>query len=204
LDDSIKSTIRLLADTRKELASIPSSTATDEPRQEVKVDELLAYAKFISRTTVPPTFRKKDLALLPAKNEAAQAQIANGMATPPPATQEPQDEPYTRVDNVGTKAMNEEQKQALDPQLPWTPWPDHDVIRRGALAHIQRMVENGQDPGIVLTDEEQAEKDKIKKEEEERERLAQEEAEKRRMSMFDTAAMRRRPTYSSDVFDPDA
>jgi hypothetical protein len=176
--------------------------SADEPRQEVKVDELLAYAKFISRTTVPPTFRKKDIPPLPTKTELAQAQISNGIATPPAGVQDQGSGPYERVENVGTKAMNEVQKVLLEPTLPWTPWPGPEVIQNGALGAIQRMVENDQDPGSVLTAEEQAEKDRTKKEDEEREKLAQEEAEKRRMSMFDTAAMRRRPTYS-DVFDPD-
>ena len=203
LDNTLRDTIRLLADTRKEILAIPSSTTSDEPRREVKVDELLAYAKFISKTTVPPTFRKQDLPPLPTNGENARAHITNGIATPPTATQEPDSAPYIRSENVGTKAMNEDQKRLLDPLqgLPFEPWPSHDVMQQGALGDIQRMVESGQDPGSVLTAEEQAEADRKRKEGEERERQAQEAAERRRMSMFDTGAMRRKPTL--DVFDPD-
>lgn len=203
LDETLKNTIKLLADTRKEILAIPSSNTGEEPRRDVKVDELLAYAKFISKTTVPPTFRKHDLPLLPAKSDSAQAQMTNGIATPPQAAQVSESAPYVRSENVGTKAMNEEQKRLLDPLagLPFEPWPSHDVMQRGVLGNIQRMIENGQDPDSVLTAEEQAEVDRKKTEEEERERKVQEEAERRRMSMFDTGALRRRTT--TDVFNPD-
>ena len=203
LDETLRSTLKLLADTRKEILAIPSSTTTEEPRREVKADELLAYAKFISKTTVPPTFRKHDKLPLPIKSDNAQAQITNGIATPPLAGQKLDGASYVRSENVGTKAMNEDQKRLLDPLqgLTFEPWPSHDIIQRGALGDIQRMIENGQDPASVLTAEEQAEFDRRKREGEELERKAQEEAERRRMSMFDTGAMRRRPTL--DVFDPD-
>jgi len=202
LDETLKNTLKLLADTRKEILAIPSS-ASEEPRRKVKVDELLAYAKFISPTTVPPTFRKQDLPMLPAKSDNAKAQITNGMATPPQAAQDSESAAYVRSENVGTKAMKEGQKRLLDPLagLPFEPWPSRDVMQRGALGYIQRMIENGQDPGSVLTAEEQAEADRKKKENEEMDKKALEEAERRRMSMFDTGAMRRRPTV--DVFDPD-
>ena len=201
LDETLRNTLRLLADARKEILAIPSSTTIDESRREVKADELLAYAKFISKTTVPPTFRTQDIP--PMKSENAQAQITNGMATPPQATQEPENAAYVQSENVGMKAMNKEQKELIDPlkNLPFEPWPSAQIIQSGALGDIQRMIENGQDPSSVLTAEEQAEVDRKRKEDEERERKAQEEAESRRMSMFDTGAMRRRPTM--DVFDPD-
>lgn len=205
LDETLKNTLRLLADTRKEIMAIPSSATSEEPRREVDVDELLAYAKFISRTTVPPTFRKQDLPLLlVAKSDGAHAQISNGMATPPHAAQDPESAPYVRSENVGTKAMNEGQKRMLDAQkdLPFEPWPSAQIMQSGALGTMQRMLESGQDPGSVLTAEEQAEADRKKKEDEEKEKKLQEERDRRRMSMFDTSgAMRKRPT--TDVFDPD-
>lgn len=124
--------------------------------------------------------------------------MTNGIATPPTGAQD-----ETHPESIGVKAMSAEQKENLNPTLSWAPWPEYDVIAAGALMQIQRMVENGQDPGGVLTAEEQVEFDKRRKEEEEKEKLAQEEAEKRRMSLFDTgAALRRRTTYE-DVFDPD-
>lgn len=203
LDETLKNTLKLLADTRREIQAIPTANAADEPRREVEVDELLAYAKFISKTTVPPTFRKQDLPLLSSKDDSAQAQITNGMATPPQATQDPESATYVKGENVGTKAMNEEQKRLLDPLagLPFEPWPSRDVMQRGALGAIQRMTENGIDPATVLTAEEQAEADRRKKEEEEIEKKAQEEKAKRRDAMFETGGSGRRQTV--DVFDPD-
>lgn len=202
LDETLRNTIKLLADTRKDILAIPASTTTEDVRREVKVEDLLAYAKFISKTTVPPTFRKQDLLPFHTKSDNAQAQITNGMATPP-AAKEPDGTASFQDENVGTKAMSEEQKRLLNPLqgLPFEPWPSHEVIQRGALGAIQRMIENGQDPGDMLTAEEQAELDRKKTEDEELEKRALEEAERRRMSMFDTGAIRRRPTL--DVFDPD-
>lgn len=204
LDETLKNTIKLLADTRKEIMAIPSSGSSEESKRTVDVDELLAYAKFISKTTVPPTFRKQDLLLLPVKSEGAHAQIANGIATPPQAAQDHESAPYVKSENVGTKAMNEGQKRMLDPQrdLPFMPWPSPDIIQRGALGTIQRMIDNGEDPGSVLTAEEQAEADRKKKEEEERERQAAQAERERRENLFDApGSMKRRPTV--DVFNPD-
>lgn len=204
LDEMLRDTIKLLADTRKEILSIPSSGGSDEPRRELKVDELLSYAKYISKTTVPPTFRKQDVPLPAVKTELARAQIANGIATPASRAQEDEHVPYSNPDNVSAKAMKNEDKRWLNPleALPFEPWPSHDVIQRGALADIQRMIEAGRDPGEVLTAEEQAEADRRKREEEEREKAAQAERERRRMSMFDTGGVRRRETMG-DVFNPD-
>jgi hypothetical protein len=203
LEEALKNTIRTLADTRKDILAIPAVSTAEEPRREVKVDELLAYARFISKTTVPPTFRKQDVPLPPpVKTEPTQT--PKEIETPASGAQDAENTLYKRTENVGTKTMDADSKEFINPKdLPFEPWPAHDIIQRGALADIQRMIENGQDPGSVLTAEEQAEVDRTKKEEEEKERLAQEEAERRRMSMFDTgAAVRRRPTMG-DVFNPD-
>ena len=204
LDSTLKNTIQLLADTRKEILDVPTFSADEQPKREVGVDELLAYAKFISKTTVPPTFRKQEIPAPAIKSENTNVQITNGIATPPSGVQESNGETNGHTANIGTKALNAESKSFLDPLqgLPFEPWPSHEVIQRGALADIQRIVESGQDPGSILTAEEQAMVDEKRKEDEERERLAQEEAERRRMSMFDTGQMRRRGTMN-DVFNPD-
>lgn len=87
LDEQIKSTLRLLADTRKELLSIPTCASTEDQdddvedsRRQVKVKDLLSYAKFISKTTVPPTFRTavpEVVSQLPSSGDGS-----NGPATP--------------------------------------------------------------------------------------------------------------------------
>lgn len=194
----------MLADTRKEIMAIPSSSTSEEPKREVEVDELLAYAKFISKTTVPPTFRKKEIPLPSIKSGETNAQITNGIATPPAGAQDHDNSQYTRTENVDVNAMNANGKSSIDlpKDLPFIPWPSQEVIQRGALADVQRMIDSGQDPGSILTAGEQAEVDKERKEDEEKARLALEEAERRRMSMFDTTSAIRRSTMA-DVFDPD-
>jgi len=83
--------------------------------------------------------------------------------------------------------------------LPFEPWPSHGIIQQGALADIQRMIEDGRDPAKILTPEERAEADRRKAEEDERDRLEQEERNRRRMSMSMSQAPRARP----EVFNPD-
>jgi hypothetical protein len=134
--------------------------------------------------------------------------MSNGMATPPQGdSQEANgtaDNPaYVKSENVGIKAMEEKDKAWLVPaDLPFEPWPNHDVIMRGALAEIQKMVESGVDPASVLSPEEQAEADRRKGEEEERERKEEEERARRRKEAFEGYG--RRQTLAEEVpFNPD-
>ncbi|KXL44789.1 hypothetical protein M433DRAFT_149598 [Acidomyces richmondensis BFW] len=198
-DEKLKSHIRALAELRKEVAAIPSADGTSSNR-EVSVDDLLSYAKFISPTTLPPTSRKPG-----TRTPSTDAQMPNGTATPSGAALPEPDLPYLKPQNTSVKGMNEEEKAWIDPLAnePFCPWPSHELIHNGALADIQRMIEAGQDPGRVLSADEQAEVDRKKKEEEERERREEEERIRRRASMFDTS-VRRRGTMQDDVFDPDA
>lgn len=224
LDNNIKSTLRLLAETRKELLDIPGPQSSNPQSRDVRVDELLSYAKFISKTTVPPTFRRpipKDIlssGTQPSTVEDAptqqQTQIANGMATPTaanPSTATDDTQPTTAAaaaatSNIGLNTLTQETKDMLDPlsKLPFVPWPSQDIIRMGALAAIQGMLEDGRDPASVLSAEEQAEEDKRKAEEEERIRREMEERDMRRRESF---AMRGAGgggvVAQEDVFDPD-
>lgn len=200
LDQNLRNTIQLLAETRKDILAIPSSTTPDEPRREVKVDELLSYAKFISKTTVPPTFRKQDLAPLPSKQIAAEsAPMTNGTSTPLPALDD------LLKESTSTKAPDEASQSFLNPlqNTPFEPWPSIGVIQSGALANIQRMVENGQDPGSVLTTEEQEKADARRVEDEERARVRMEEEERRRMNRWEVGAGGRRGAEREVAFDPD-
>lgn len=203
LDQNIKDTVKLLADTRKDVIAIPADDSAQNSRREVDVEELLRYAKFISKTTVPPTFRKPipEVKLPKSTDEQAQAQITNGMATPPPGAQDSENTPYVRSEIVGLQAMPQQSQDWMESfnNLPFEPWPSHGVIQQGALADIQRMIEDGRDPTSMLSPEEQAEADKRKAEEEERERLEQEERNRRRLSISAVQESRARP----DVFNPD-
>src|SRR2546430_1405261 len=57
LDNNIKDTIKLLADTRKSLLATPATKFPTKVR-DIEYTELLSYAKRISKFTVPPTFRE--------------------------------------------------------------------------------------------------------------------------------------------------
>lgn len=53
-DAQIKDTLRLLANTRKELVHANATIFPDGPNYEIRYDELLSYARRISKTTIPP------------------------------------------------------------------------------------------------------------------------------------------------------
>lgn len=209
LDEKIKSTLRTLADTRKELIDIPSSQPAPNTRQ-VGVEELLSYAKFISKTTVPPTFRghiSTDLLSQPqpAVADVPTTQITNGMATPAHnGDNTSTTDQSTTTENRAVATLSAETKAMLDPlsQLPFVPWPSQEVIRMGALAAIQGMLEDGTDPSTVLSAEEQEAADKRRAEEEERQQAEQEERERRRREDW-AARGGNRAAITEDVFDPD-
>ncbi|KXT08725.1 hypothetical protein AC579_6197 [Pseudocercospora musae] len=191
LDATIKNTIRLLADTRREIQSIP--TVDSEDRREVGVEELLQYANFIAPTTVAPTFRKPlPDEQMPKKKVGAMDVGANGIATP--------------VDtNFAYTKSGEEKREAgpADPPAPaydFVPWPDHGKIAAGALGDIQKMLDAGQDPAAVLSAEEQAEVDRKRKEQEAEERKKAEELERQQRDAFGDYSSGRRGTV---VFNPD-
>ena len=137
---NITSTLTTLADTHKDLVSIPTSLPSKDTRK-VPYDELLDYAKRISRYTVPPT------AVLPIPPASA--------PQPQPVPSHPVngDVEVTRESDkdakgMGIEALDDEEKKWLEPlkQLPFVPWISDDVMKRGALAQIQAMVERAEDP----------------------------------------------------------
>ena len=212
-DDRIKTHFRAVAELRKELTAIPSTGASEGVR-EVGVDELLEYARFISPTTVPPSFRRKDLPQLATKAaDDGATKGVNGIATPPSQPTAPDGEGGATGDSsadLASQALTEPEKAYLNPtNLPFAPWPEPLVIGNGALGQIQRMVEAGRDPASVLSPEEALEAARRKAEEAEREKAEEEEMERRRRAIFDEGSMGRgggrgRGVVEDDVFDPDA
>lgn len=136
----IISTLTTLADIRTDLLSASTSLPRKDARN-VPFTELLDYAKRISRYTVPPTFRQPlNLPNPPPDSSAA----VNGDA----AHEEEGEEDGI---GMGTEALEDEEKKWLEPlmQIPFAPWVSDEVMRRGALAQIQAMVERGEDPANV-------------------------------------------------------
>lgn len=208
LDADIKSKIRQLAETRKGLQNIPAYDTTSDglgaAGKEIDVQELLRYAKFISKTSVPPTvpkMRAEPVKVVEAGGEGGsvkkekgkdeegkpQAQLVNGTSSPAAApTATALDQPGTG--EAGAAAGEDEKETAtihaltkghrafINQTLRFEPWPEHLTIQRGALGAIQRMVEAGQDPASVLSAEE---KEARRREEEERGEREREERERR-------------------------
>jgi len=171
LDDRIKSTLILLADTRKELLTSTPVSVAPEDSQNVEYEDLLSFAQRIAPFTVPPTFRPplpapidtqgagfttlefatalQEVAVQPLTPSAAiNGTLASGTNTPQP---EPNHVYILSEEDTGKAlaALPPSLKAWLDPtstSFPFTPWPSEEVIRSGALAQIQSMLDRGEDP----------------------------------------------------------
>ncbi|KAK4893765.1 hypothetical protein LTR27_008013 [Elasticomyces elasticus] len=204
-DEKIKTHFRAVAALRKEVAGIPSfSREVGVQAREVRVEELLGYARFIGGTTVPPTFRRTALKGKAEMNGAN----GEGLATPPLAVQDSGagdgEMDAIKRTNAATNDLNPAHAAWLSPDMPFAPWPEQWVITGGALGRIQIMLEQGKDPGAVLSPAEQAEADERKRVEMERERVEEGERVRRGRGMFDTVGRKRGREEENDVFDPDA
>ncbi|KAI4159826.1 MAG: hypothetical protein LQ342_006244 [Letrouitia transgressa] len=171
-NQQITSTLQLLADARQELIETPA-TAFPEDQRKVPYHELLDYAKRISRYTVPPTFRERPVPA-PAQTAVARksegdedVKMTNGAVAPAAesngeTTTEGEGE---RDKGIGVSSLEQSEVQWLDPmaKFQFVPWPSEEVIKRGALAQIQVMLEQGVDP----TDVEHKDEPIVKQEERE-------------------------------------
>ncbi|SLM33630.1 Mediator complex, subunit Med4 [Lasallia pustulata] len=152
LDSHLASTLTLLASTRADLLSTPTTSipATHRP---VPYPSLLSYAKHISKFTVPPPLTQPQQPAPGTPNPDAQSpkpKSANGADTPS-ADAAAGDAPPERAAGLGVAALQPGEVRWLDPgaQVAWGPWPSEEVIRRGALARIQVLLEQGVDPESV-------------------------------------------------------
>jgi len=146
-NENITSTLTTLASMRADLLSTPTSLPPKETRI-VPYTELLDYAKRISRFTVPPMFRP------PVLGQPAPAVVVNGNGDRngnDVTAKEGEEAPRGDEEGRGTGALEDAEKKWLEPlkQMPFVPWVSDEVMRRGALAEIQAMVERGEDPEMV-------------------------------------------------------
>ena len=118
------------------------------------MDELLRYAKFISRTTVPPTLPKQEAGV--KEEEEGKVKLANGTGTPgaetqthDPSTTQQDDGEKANTANANTILLSLDQRDFLTFPPRFEPWPKYMTIQRGALGAIQRLVEAGRDLGGV-------------------------------------------------------
>ena len=223
LDDQIKDTTRTLADLRKELVAAPA-TIFPAPLLQIDYNELLSYAKRISRFTVPPTYRppapwdintpKKDIDALTNPNKSMidrDSKSPAGNETGQEGETSPSIEIGQDRAGVGLRDLNEPTRDWLDPvaKLPFVPWPQDDSIRSGGLAMVQYLVETGKDPTIDPRRAEQEAEERRQAQEEENQRREKDMMERKQASV--TGANGHRPSqqedagdaFDLDLYDPD-
>ncbi|PTB66777.1 hypothetical protein BBK36DRAFT_1116949 [Trichoderma citrinoviride] len=198
LDAQIRETLTSLATTRKDLVTTQVTTYPSEPNYPFLYEELLGFARRISKTSMPPAAILNAMAGAPANQEsqtpvpdagpqASQAAMTPSAQTPSNPMQSPA--PTNGVaEQQQTQAsahtsLPDNMNQFLNPlsgQL-FFPWPLEDKIRSGALASNQILLEQGIDPrgyNPVAEEERKRREEEERKEREEREK--QERAERER------------------------
>lgn len=121
-------------------------------------EELLQYASYISKHTVPPTYRERvpgtedDKEKVTDKDDAgSSAAPTNGVNTPMQAIEaaEPANDAadaQKEGDPVVLEITAEEEewlKKLRESQFPWYPWPSIDKIRAGNLQKVMYHRERG-------------------------------------------------------------
>ncbi|TEA13538.1 Mediator of RNA polymerase II transcription subunit 4 [Colletotrichum sidae] len=215
LDAQIRETLSSLATTRKDITTTQITLYPDGPHYPVKYDELLNYARRISKTTLPPAAITNGVPTAgstpgPDPNTsmtAATTPGANGMqsqpvsAAPTPGqTQTPdpssafngasQDLAATQQ-TMTTTSLPDGLRNHLDPHFnaSFIPWPNEFQIRSGAMAVYQDLHDKGIDPRGY--DPQQIAEAKRKEEEERKAREEQERLEQERKNSEYTEKMER-------------
>lgn len=171
LDNQIRGTLVTLSTTRKEMTSTPGTIFPDKQPNEISFDELLSYARRISKTTLPPAGVTNGV-VAPPSNDDDQSQqqnqlssaapsaaaTPNGTAPPTPApasalTPQPQQQPQTTIASAAASPPSQPAANVL-PQ-DWSnwlnphtgtlfiPWPQDNQIRIGALSANEILAERG-------------------------------------------------------------
>ncbi|RKF77792.1 Mediator of RNA polymerase II transcription subunit 4 [Golovinomyces cichoracearum] len=148
LDDQIRVTLENLASVRKEIISKPFRNPIPNVKS-VSYNELLDYARRISKFTSPPSYRDPVI-----NNEADGTTMATASANgqenaTDTMRNESMPEPVQEIPTSQSTIMtnNNNWSDYLNPRSDqtWTPWPSEETIRRGALASIQMLVNQGID-----------------------------------------------------------
>jgi hypothetical protein len=152
LEQQLKTSVAALASLRRQLFDTPATTFPEDSRP-VPVDELLQYAKSISKQTVPPTYREPVPSSLAADKDKepegdSSGPASNGVSTP---AQEPTREAHAQgEEGAAVPEVTEEEVEWLKKlnatNNQWQPWPHNDKIRRSNLMQIQYLIDTKQDP----------------------------------------------------------
>lgn len=175
LDDQIRDSLEQLAKIRKEVASTPATKPPPVTSvNSVSYTELLEYARRISKFTSPPSYRDPvtsdehidNAAISKTSNDVSKLAIGNdeqpknlldsmnGKFQRLPSMQNKiEGEATISTDAAPTSQIsimnnNNIWFEYLNPRSdrPWTPWPCEETIRRGALASLQVLINQGIDP----------------------------------------------------------
>jgi len=172
LDGQIKTILTSLAGVRRELTSTGTGVP-DAPGHEIRYDELLSYARRISKTTLPPPGltngldadgagsgtppSQQDTGAAPTPAPATPAAatpagLSNGAQTPagastPAASQPLGSQLAAPPSSQLTGALPPSIAQFMNPLTgqAFVPWPDASRFRLGALAANQRLLDDGLD-----------------------------------------------------------
>lgn len=193
LDTQIRDTLTSLATTRRDIVNTPTTTFAAAPNYPIHYEELLSYARRISKTSMPPAATIAAAAAQQQQLEQQQQQEATASGaqtpvTPAPVTpaaatpikgelvvQQPAAPGITTLPEALTQYLN-----PLSGQV-FFPWPLEDKIRSGALAANQMLTEQGIDPrgfDPVAEEERKKNEEEERKEREEKETKEREEKER--------------------------
>lgn len=198
LDAQIRETLSSLATTRKDIVTTQTTTFPTGPSYPIAYEELLRYARRISKTTMPPagtisTFAaptetqtpvadsQPQSAVTPSAPNSSQVQSPAVMNGTPQMGSEPPTQQTTLSANTGLPEGMNQYLNPLSGQL-FFPWPLEDKIRSGSLASNQILTEQGIDPkgyDPVEEEERKRKEEEERKEREEKERQEREEREKK-------------------------
>lgn len=154
LEEQLKTSVKKLAELRRELFRTPATTFPQDSRA-VPFDELLQYATNISRYTVPPTYRERVPTTDKDDDEAASSGAPTNAVNTPAVVPEAMD-----LANDGSEAQKggedadgtapditaeEEEwlKKLKASNLAWYPWPSTEKIRNGILYRLSYWREKG-------------------------------------------------------------
>ncbi|RKF60705.1 Mediator of RNA polymerase II transcription subunit 4 [Erysiphe neolycopersici] len=175
LDNQIRDSLEQLAVVRKEVASTPATKPPPVSSvNSVSYIELLDYARRISKFTSPPSYRDPITSeeiidkVTISKTSNDVSKLVKGIDEQPNNLLESTNGQHQRLPSVQKKIEGEAIVSTdaaptsqisiinnnniwfeyLNPRSdkPWTPWPYEETIRRGALASIQVLINQGIDP----------------------------------------------------------
>lgn len=155
LEEKQKSAVEKLAGLRHELFETPTTTFPQTLRL-VTAEELLQNASYISKHTVPPTYRERvpdagDQKDKDKDDTGSSAAPTNGLNTPtrvedPAETTKDPAEAQKEGEAAVTEITAEEEewlRKLRESQFPWYPWPSNERIRASNLQKLMYHREKG-------------------------------------------------------------